>query len=409
MKSVKGFLPWFYGWNVLAMGIFTAAVVIGLSVYSFTFYVVEWVEEFGGSRGNTMLALSAAQIGAGFLFPFVGRAMDRFPIGWIASCGILIFAVSLVVLTFTQSVWQIIVIYGLFIALVEPLAGPLVPQTLAAKWFVKRRGLAIGLAALGTSIGGFVMPPIVANLILEHGWRTANLYLAPMMVMATVPGLLLIIRRRPEPEGESKRKLAPESISKGSSSDNNWTTREILTHRNFWFVVVGFLPLMEVTTALISNLALWTNDFHIGTQKTAFLMSLLSLTMIIGKVLFGYLADHIEVRTLFFCAVGLLILALFLMIGTPEYPLLLCIVVMIGLSVGGQLPLAGILIGRIFGSIAFGSAMGLFYLCTRPVAFGGPIGGWARDYFGSYDVFWMGAIVAIVIFTPALYFVKTRS
>lgn len=404
MIDVNRVTPWYRGWNMLAVGIFTTAVVLGVLNFSFTFYVAEWVEEFDSSRGFTMLALSAAQICAGVFFPFAGRAMDRFPIRWIASFGTLVFALALVVVSFAQSVWHIIIIYGVLVAFADALAGPLLAQTLAAKWFRDRRGLAIGLAALGTSIGGFIVPPVVAYFIVEHGWRAANYYVAVLMIVATVPLLMLVVRGQPGPDDDVKK--GADQPEREKAGEKAWSAREILTSRNFWFIVIAFLPLMEMTTALIVNLALWTRDLGVGAQKTAFLMSLMSLMMIAGKVLFGHLADRMEIRLLFYIAVGFLLVSLVLMIGSPSYPLMLIIVVLVGVAVGGQMPLAGILVGRCFGAVSFGAAMGLFYLCIRPVAFAGPIGGWVRDVFGSYDYFWMAGIAVVILFTPVLYWVR---
>ena len=382
-------------------------MTIGAVNFSFTFYVVSWVEEFETSRGLTMLALSAAQVMAGFFLPFTGRAMDFLPIRWIASAGTILLAFAFVLVSFAQSVLQIILIYGVFIAVADALAGPMVAQTLAAKWFRERRGLAIGLAALGTSIGGFLVPPVVAYFIVEYGWRTAHLYTAGLIVFVTVPLLLLVVRGMPSELDDQPKSQVSGEVKK-VVKDRTWKSREILTSRYFWFIVVGFLPLMEMNTALISNLALWTRDLGVDTQRTAFLMSLLSLMMIIGKISFGYLADYFDMRILFFSGAALLSTALVLMVGTPSYSLLIVIILMIGIAGGGQLPLAGAMIGRYFGPLSFGSVMGLFYLCIRPVAFGGPIAGWVRDVFGSYDYFWLAGLGFIIVFCPVIFFLKDK-
>ena len=407
LKAVRRgpILPWFYGWNAVAVGIFTVAMLMGAVNFSFTFYVVSWIDEFGSSRTIAMLALSAGQICGGLLLPFSGRAMDRYSIRWLASGGILIFGIAFFLISYAASMLQIILLYALFISAAEALAGPLLAQTIAAKWFRARRGMAIGLAALGTSIGGFLLPPVVVYFLIEYGWRTAHLYVALIVMVVTIPMLLLIVRNspeqkglEPEPEGDSKR-----SVARG---ERTWSTRQILTSRVFWLIVIGFLPAMETTTSIVSNLALYTKDLDIDTQRAAFLMSTLSLMMISGKIGFGYLADRVDLRVLFFAGIALLATALLTMVGHPSYPVLLLIIVLVGLSAGGQLPLAGAMIGHNFGALSFGSVMGLFYLCIRPVAFGGPIGGWVRDTFGSYDYFWLASLAIILTFSPAIFWVK---
>ncbi|MGE0388312.1 MAG: MFS transporter [Gammaproteobacteria bacterium] len=396
--------PWYHGWNVLGVGIFTVACTIGTVNFSFTFWVMEWMAAFGSSRAETLLALSVAHVVAGFLFPFTGHAMDRFSIRWLASAGIGCMAIAFLLISRVNALWQIMLVYGLFISAMDALAGPIVAQALAAKWFRRRRGMAIGLAALGTSVGGLLMPPLVAFLLVQFGWRSAHAILAVLALVLVIPAILAIVRNTPESAG-----IAPEPESRDSpgghagSPDPAWTTRTILREPNFWLIVLGFLPAMEMTTGVQTNLGPYTADLGIDTQSAAYLMSIWSMTMIAGKILFGVLADRIDHRVLYYVGILALALALTLLAGEPRYTTLVAIMAVLGFATGGQLPLAGAMIGRYFGPLAFGSVMGLFYLCIRPIAFSGPIGGWVRDTFDTYDYFWLGGLVVALLCSVPMY------
>jgi MFS family permease len=125
-----------------------------------------------------------------------------------------------------------------------------------------------------------------------------------------------------------------------------WTSGLIIRSKVFWLIVLGFLPNMEVTSALTVNFGPCTRDLGIENSHAAVLMSLWSAMMVIGKISFGTLADRFDHRTLYYAGLLLLSGALLLMLGQPGFPMLVIAIVMLGLPAGGSLPLAGAMIGR---------------------------------------------------------------
>ncbi len=392
---------WFYGWNVLAVALFTAATSLGIVIGSFTFFAVAWIDEFDLSRGQVMLVLSACQISGGFLFPVAGYLLDRYRIRWIGAIGLSFLAGGLALGSLASSLWHFFAIYTLLFAVADTLAGTMLTKTLAVRWFRANQGFALGIASMGTSTGILIFPPITAFLLAEFGWRMAMLGLGAIALLVTLPLLLLVVRNDPAEKG-----VAPEpegKIRKPSATDGElWPTMKILRSRQFWFIVIAFLPLIEVTTGLSSNIGPYTQDLNIDTQRAAYLISLWSAMMIVGKLIFGALSDRIDLRILFFTGLTFFATAMVLLSLEPGYPLLLLTMVILGLAAGGQLPLIGVMISRHFGAAAFGSVMGMFYLCIRPVAFAAPLAGWIRDTFGSYDYFWLGGLTIALVCAPVM-------
>ncbi|MET0378577.1 MAG: MFS transporter [Spongiibacteraceae bacterium] len=399
-------LPWFYGWNVLFVSLMSVAMTIGIVVSSFTFFVMSWMEEFGGSRAQIMLALSAAQLVSGFVFPFAGRAMDKYPIRLVGAAGLLALAGGLLLVSFATALWQLMAIYGVLLSAANALAGPLLAQTLAARWFRARRGMAIGISTLGTALGGFVFPPLVAAMLVYMGWRPSFIWLAVLVLVVGVPALLLVIANSPEDKG-----IAPEPEGKHAApadAVNAWTTASILREPVFWFLVVGFLTMLIVSTGLMTNMGPYALDLGIDTQGGAFLLSVWSLMMMIGKVLFGVLADRFDHRALYFVGLAFFAGGTVLLASEPSYALMFAVVFLMGMASGGQAPLMGAMISQHFGPLAFGSVMGLYLLCIRPVAFAAPLAAWVRDHTGSYDYFWLGGLAVTVLLSPLILRVKPR-
>jgi len=399
-------LPWFYGWNVLGVGMMSMAMTMGVVFAAFSFFAVAWMEAFGTSRGETLLILSVAQLVTGFMYPFTGRAMDRSSLRWIGAAGILCLSAGLFVSSLTTALWQLMAIYALLMAGANALAGALYSQTVAARWFRGRRGLALGLSSIGSSIGALVFPLLVSTLLGIMDWRQTMQVLALVIPLLAVPLMLLVIADSPEQKGIAPD---PELVEPNPGGEPSWTTSMILRERYFWAMLVALVPIVVTPVALTGNLAPYAQDLDISPQAAGGLMSIWALCNIFGKVSFGYLADRIEQRLLYLLALLPSVMALMLLLLAPSYLTLLLAMIALGIGSGGYLPLIGMMISRHFGVLAYGSVVGLFLMCTRATVLAPPGAGWVRDHFGSYDYFWIGVLGLFAICAPAIVFVRDRA
>jgi len=396
-------LPWFYGWNVLGVGMMSMAMTMGVVFAAFSFFAVAWMETFGTSRGETLLILSVAQLLTGFLYPFTGRAMDRSSLRWIGAAGILCLAAGLLLSSFTTALWQLLAIYALLMAAANALAGALFSQTLAAHWFRRRRGLALGVSSIGSSLGALIFPLLVSTLLGVMDWRQTMQLLALVMPLIALPLMLLVVGDSPEQKG-----IAPDTdfAQPEEQIEAAWTTPMILRERYFWAMLVALVPIVVAPVALTGNLAPYAGDLGISAQAAGGMMSIWALCNILGKVSFGYLADRIEQRLLYLLALLPSVMALLLLLLAPSYLTLLLAMMALGVGSGGYLPLIGMMISRHFGVLAYGSVVGLFLMCTRATVLAPPGAGWVRDHFGSYDYFWIGVLLLFALCAPAIIFVR---
>jgi MFS family permease len=378
------------------------AVIFGIGFFCFTFWVAPWREEFGASRSEVMAILVIAQVVMGCVAPFAGRAMDRVSIRALIVAGACCFAAALALSSFATALWQIGVIYGVFFVAGALLAGPLAAQTLAAKWFFARRGTAIGLSSVGTSLGGFALPVLVTYLLSTYGWRQANLMLALMVVVAIVPVVWLVVRNTPEARGVTPE---PDSVmGEGMSAYvyPNWTTLDILKQRAFWVTVIAFTPMVAAFGAAQQNFAPYTADLGIDAQATSYLVSLMAIVMVGGKVFFGAMSDRWDHRLLYAIAIAVLVVTLGLMMLDPGYVQLVVISALLGFAAGGFLPLLGAIVGSRFGPAAFGQVMGMVGPFTTLAAIGPWIAGYMRDTSGSYDAAWQLFLLLVI---PAAFII----
>jgi OFA family oxalate/formate antiporter-like MFS transporter len=379
-------MRYYFGWNVVAATFLFQSVISGLSTFCFTLWVTPWIDEFGASRSEIMAASTASILVSGLLSPVVGSAMDRYSIRGLACAGALLFATAFALISQVTAVWEVVLIYATLVGLAVAMAGPMVGMIIAAKWFRARRGLAIGIVATGIAAGGVFLPPIVTAALAVFGWRKTDLLLS-LLVILLVPIIWLVIRNSPveqggEPESEGSSALA----ARTTAETRTWRTGEILRDRGFLIIAVVFMPPTIAIYGILQNLGPLARDNHYSAAALSAFLSTFGMMMLIGKLLFGGLADRTDARYLYWLAIAALAAAIAIILGSPSsFRIMLLASALIGFAGGSYMPLMGAAIGSRFGSKSFGQAMGLLYPSITLSSIGPLLTGWMRDEFGSYD------------------------
>lgn len=375
---------WYYGWNVVGLTLAFQAATIGILIYCFALFVVPWLETFDVSRGRVMVSITVLQLGMGLLSPLAGRAMDALPMRALVISGAVALSAGLWLASMATAMWQIIALYALVMPLGMAMAGPLAAQTLVTRWFLEKRGMAIGISAIGTSIGGFGFPFLTAALIEQFGWRSAMQVLALLALIMVIPLAWFILRR--QPPAPASLPAAAHTADRQGVEARQWQVRDILRAPMFWIAVVAFLPSNAAFGAMQFNLGALTRDLGHPTSYAALLISLSSLAMIIGKFAFGAAADRIDHRWLYYVMAAGMGGALLMLMGTPALLTLILAAVLMGLAGGGILTLMAVVYGSRFGAASFGRVMGLGMLFITIASLGPLFSGWIFDRTGSYDI-----------------------
>ncbi len=399
----------YYGWYVVAVAMLFQAVTFGLGSYAFTFWVEYWMKDFQAGRGDIMWATTLFTIALGVMGPAAGWAFDRISMRLLICLGGLVYAAGLALISISTALWQIVAIYAVLLGLGFTLAGSLAGQTLAAKWFRGKRGLAIGIVSLGSSIGGFLLPPMVTWLIARHDWRTAQMILAVFTALAIVPLSWLVIRNNPEQAGvepDPESELSRQAIADGLHRD--WTYADILRERTFWLIVVGILPPALAFAGFMANLRPYAADIGIAPELTAPLMSVVAMSMVGSKLAVGALADRIDLRLVYWGTAIPLMVATAIMIGQPSYPLMIAVAALAGLTGGSHMALLGAIVGARFGPASFGKVAGLLMPFLTLSSLGAVISGRVFDTFKSYDPALEFYIAGALIAAAGIYFLPTR-
>lgn len=352
-------------------------------IYSFALFVVPWLEHFDIARSQVMLAILAFQVTTGLLSPLLGRLMDHFVMRRLVIAGAVSMGLGLALLSQASQFWQVILIYTTLLPIGMLLCGTLASQTMVSKWFTGNRGLAIGLSAMGTSIGGLVIPVVVITLIARYEWQGALLILSVVSTVILIPLNFLVLR------------FEPPLVDLGNGTlqlidSRNWTSREILTSKAFWIPVVALIPVNAAFGGVQFNLGAYMSDLGYEQSLAAQLIAVTSLMMILGKLFFGAMGDRVDHRKLYWMMAVLLFIALLFYEGSPGKPELVLAAGIQGFATGGVMPMMGIMYSARFGTLSFGRVLGCVNLVIMLGSFGSIFSGWIFDMTQSYDVaFWI--------------------
>lgn len=376
----------FYGWWVLAVAFAGEMFAIGSTTYAFGLFVKPLSAEFGVDRATVNTGLMLFIVGMGVLAPLLGRLLDRHPVRVLMPIGALAMGAGLAGIAVAPSLAVMALCILLPVSAGAVLIGPLTANTLAARWFERRRGLALGIVAVGTSAGGALLVPLIGLTMERFGWRGALAVQGALI--AGVVGLLaaLVVRGFPRELG-----LVPDGADNptagAQSAAAEWTAARTLRERDFWCIALAVGLTFAVNQSALISLVPYATDRGFALAQAQWLVSALAACSILGKLALGALADRVDKRWLLLVVIAAIALEQLALLLAPGFTTLLIVCGLAGFASGGTLPVWAALIGERFGARSFGTVMGLMNpvnMVASLVAIG--FIGRSFDATGSYDL-----------------------
>ena len=344
-----------------------------------------------------MMALTAALIGSGILSPMLGRTMERVSLRKLMMFGSTLLGLGFILVSRTQSMAQVQLVYLFMMGTAGVLCGPIAGSALLARWFKKRRGLAMSLSAAGAALGGLVAPPLLQFLIEALEWRTALLCYGAGLMLVTLPLIGFFVINRPEDISQISDGVDTQIAQSTHHLDNPglWF---YLKDRDFWYlgIVLGllFASSMGITANLLQYVAERGMDAAIG----AFQLSMFAAANFVGKLLSGSMADRFNPKLVLTGIIVLFTLAVFSLGQFGVYWVFVVASIVLGISQGAIVPLWGIIMARLYGPERVGSSMGMMSLVLTPFNLvAAPMFGLVFDRTGSYVGAYMGCVVLLAL------------
>ena len=165
--------------------------------------------------------------------------------------------------------------------------------------------------------------------------------------------------------------------------------------------------LLASDRAILVTIAPYMTDTGVSLQQASYMVSVVTGSALVGKLVVGYLAEFTGLRKLSLAGAGLHAMLLLLFVIQPGYWVLMGAVALVGVGLGGVLPITSMLIATNFGAASYGAVMGWMSLIIQPL---GIIAlrftGEARDRTGSYDVAFLVFIGIVLVSTLLVWSIR---
>jgi len=385
---------WFYGWWMVVVGGFIM-VITSVPIFQATaVWAVALESQFGWSRTQLGLALSFTRVEGSITGPIAGYLVDRMGTRFMVFTGLMVLTIGFFLFSQVQNLWMLYLAYFIM-SVGQGQAGWLTVMTMMNHWFLRHRGLAMGLAMMGMGIGTLVLIPVIAWLINPDadrlGWRhTAEIF----AVVALVSSFILpkIIRNKPEdigeqPDGDSPGQNAPtESGTSQGKPELELTIGQALRTQAFWCISFGHGFGSMAVLAIMSHLGLLLRDMGHDVQTAGWVITVQTGVSIVFQFFGGWIGDRMPKNIALFIFTALQGVGVIFLVLGPHIFYFYAFAVLFGIGFGGRTPLTTAIRGDYFGRASFGKILGI---STVPMnlllLISGPLVGFMRDEIGDYN------------------------
>ena len=384
--------PVYYGWLILLAGSFGLMMTMPGQTLSIAVFLDRIIEDLNFSRTTVSLMYTLATLLGSFSLPFVGRFIDAKGPRLAVIIISILFALSCVLMGFVQGLTMLFVGFVLIRALGQG-ALSMTSQHVINIWFVRRRGLAIGLSGLGFSIGVILFPLLINYLISVYDWRIAYMLLGLLVAVTILPVGALLYRNHPETYG-----LKPDGAGQQQTElqETHLTLSEARRTITFWLFTIAGFSVATLGTALIFHnydiLAAQGLERNIATL----VFVPLGLVQFLATLLTGFFLDRVRPRFVLAAAQLLLACTLVLATSVNSLPLVYVYGICLGIMQGMSGAISAVSFAYYFGRRHLGSIKGVVTtIMVMGTALGPLLFSVGKDLFGSY-----GSIMLLTAVIP---------
>ncbi len=395
-------LPFYYGWIVIAVAFITMAIAVNArTAFSLLFPAI--LVEYQWDRSVIAGAFSIGFVASGFFIPIMGIIMDRWGPRVVIPLGAIMAILGLVGATVVSTPFGFYVNLGVLVITGTVAMTYSSHSMFLPHWFIRKRGLAIGIAFAGAGIGSITLLPWFQDIIDNDGWRQACFIIAGVVALV-IPLTWYFQRQRPQDLGleadgddsgeNSKGIETPDPIVDKDWANTDWTLRSAAKTSRFWWIFFSYFTALYAWYSVLVHQTVYLVETGFDTATAATALGLVGLFGIVGQIGIGALSDRIgrewawtlSMLGYVVCYCVLLMLAI-----TPSIFLLYLMVAMQGLLGFGIASIYGSISAEVFAGKRFASIFAITGLGGNVGAGIGPwLTGYIFDITNSYHLaFWL--------------------
>jgi nitrate/nitrite transporter NarK len=367
-----------YGWVLVAGGLVSIGFQSAI-FFSNALLLVAIPDESGWSRAATAAALSMLVLGSGAWAPVVGTLLQR----WGPRRGMpafaLVQAAGFTAFSLARSPEELAAAMLLLVSPGSIGAGSLANYTAIQAWFRQRRGIALSLADSGASLGLILLVPLIQQLILTLGWRTACQALAAAALLLAPIHLLI---QRPPPARESA------GATHGEPAERPPGLLGLPRQRRLWLIGLGLAASRFAFQLVAIHQVVYLTEHGFDPARLASVFALTGLAGLAGRPGFGWLSDRLGIAPVYALLTACLLVAIGSLVAAGQSGQMLPLW-LFALSFGAAMGVGTLLFARqvsdLVGSRSFGSVMGFgFAIGSLGGAAGGTSAALVHEATGTY-------------------------
>lgn len=381
--------------------------------------------ELGLTRAVTSVGAGIGRFEMGIFGPITGWLTDKVGPKRIIATGVILVGVGLLLFSQINSVWLYYIVWGGIIATGVNLGLTLPVDKAITDWFIKKRGLAIGIKFAFIGIGGIAVVPIASTLTDALGWRWTSAIWGLVALVSLLLIVFLVRSKRPEyygllPDGArvepgmDEAELVNHGIKYSAQVDEvEFTLGQAVRTRAFWMLIIAGLVALTIDDAIITHSIPFLTDMGIDPVLAGFMMSILIFFTIPSRFFTGIIIDRLKKSRVQFVLAGailLMIAGITLFLLFPSIPTVYVFFTLYGIGAGAPTTLIVLMRARYFGRKNYGSISGLSMIVTSPVGLLAPVyPGWVYDTTGSYATAFQALIALGAVCMIMVLFMKPPS
>jgi len=403
----------FWGWYVV-LGAFLALCLSYGVRYSFGVFVHPMFQETGWPMSVISISASVNILTYSIAGIFCGRLADRIAPKWMMTTGSILTATGFYFLIHAETPAGLYLSYGVLCGVGHACLGMVVCAAAIGKWFIRKRGFALGLSSMGIGVGTMVMGPAAAYIVNAYDWRAGFVFFGGVILaVGILVSQVLMGKTTPEasgllPDGEPEVRdgPGPEAIP---ANQARASLRPVLTDCRFWVLAIcNSLATATLMMTFVHQVAYAVGN-HIGKLEAAAALGIIGFASSAGKFFFGWLCDRVA-DAKYVAGMGFFVMAIGmgLLIAADTVVVLYLFALIFGIGYGSMAPLMPYLTADRFGRQVLGSAYGMliFFVAGFGGSIGPVIGGVIYDRNGSYGNAWLLNLIVLMAISVLILTLK---